>query len=98
MTIGIIPAGYYEGVSRALSNAGSVSFGESYLPIVGRVCMNHTMLELSDSQVATGSEVTVYSSYSAAKNSIDKIAQENSLFNYSLLTALSPDVRRILTK
>jgi alanine racemase len=98
MTIGIIPAGYYEGVNRALSNAGSVSFGESYLPIVGRVCMNHTMLELSDSQVATGNEVTVYSSYSAAKNSIDKIAQENSLFNYNLLTALSPDVRRILTK
>jgi alanine racemase len=98
MTIGILPVGYYEGVNRALSNAGAVSFKGTYLPIVGRVCMNHTMIELADASLTVGNEITIYSPNPAAKNSIDRIAQENSLFNYSLLTALSPDVRRILVK
>lgn len=97
MTIGILPAGYYEGVSRALSNAGVVSINDSYAPIVGRVCMNHTMVEL-DSTTTIGDEVIIYSSNATHRNSIDKIAQENSLFNYNLLTALSPDVRRVLVE
>jgi len=97
MTIGIIPAGYYEGVNRALSNKGVVSQGDMYLPIVGRVCMNHTMIELP-SPVAIGTEVSVYSSDPSAKNSIDITAQKHGLFNYNLLTALSADVRRILVE
>ena len=97
MRIGVLPAGYYEGIPRALSNAGLISYDNSYLPIVGRVCMNHTMVELTP-QAKANDEVTVYSADPTSKTSIDQVARNHDLFNYNLLTALSPDVRRVLVK
>lgn len=98
MTIGVLPLGYYEGINRALSNAGTVKVGKHFTPIVGRVCMNHTMISLDGSKAKPGDEVIVYSNNPADRNAIDNIAHEHNLFNYSLLTALSPDVRRVLVE
>jgi alanine racemase len=96
MRIGVLPLGYFEGVSRALSNAGAVIGSSKYLPIVGRVCMNHTMVALNSTKLGVGDEVVVYSDHPDDKNSIDRVAAEHNLFNYTLLTSLSHDVRRIL--
>ncbi|HUC90082.1 MAG TPA: alanine racemase [Patescibacteria group bacterium] len=96
MMIGVLPLGYYEGVNRALSNAGTVKIGEHFTPIVGRVCMNHTMISLDRIKAKPGDEVVVYSNNPADRNAIDNIAHEHNLFNYNLLTALSQDVRRVL--
>ncbi len=96
MRIGILPLGYYEGVNRALSNTGVVIIGDAALPIVGRVCMNHTIVDLSGTNAGVGDEVVVYSNQPTAANSLDQIATRHGLFNYNLATALSPDVRRIL--
>jgi alanine racemase len=96
MSIGVLPLGYYEGVNRALSNVGEVKVGKQFTPIVGRVCMNHTMINLDGLSAKVGNEVIVYSDDPIDGNSIDAIAYKHALFNYSLLTALSHDVRRIL--
>lgn len=97
MRIGVIPAGYYEGVNRALSNAGVVQVAGQFAPIVGRVCMNHTMISLENVPAAkVGDEVLVYSDQPQDQNAFDMIAAKHHLFNYNLLTALSPDVRRQL--
>lgn len=97
MKIGILPLGYYEGVNRALSNAGVVRIGSQDAPITGRICMNHTMISLDGIAAATeGSDVVIFSDQPADSNAIDMVAHRHHLFNYSLLTALSPDVRRIL--
>lgn len=98
MKIGVLPLGYYEGVNRALSNVGVVKIGDTYAPIVGRVCMNHTMVNLDGINASVGDQVTVYSDKRSDKNSIDTITYEHGLFNYNLLTALSSDVRRVLVK
>jgi alanine racemase len=98
MRIGILPAGYYEGVPRAFSNTGLVGYKTSYLAIVGRVCMNHTMINLDSTDATAGDEVIIFSSNPKNKNSVDNAAKRHELFNYNLLTALSPDVRRILIK
>jgi alanine racemase len=98
MRIGVLPLGYYEGLPRALSNAGYVKYGNKFFPIVGRICMNHTMINLEGKEaIHEGNEVVVYSTSPEDRNSIDHIAQEFGLFNYNLLAALSSDVRRILT-
>ncbi len=94
MHIGILPLGYYEGVPRELSNAGVVSSGESMLPIVGRVCMNHTMVDLGQTPRKVGDEVTVFSSDPAAPNSVARLCAAQRLFPYTLLTGLSGSVRR----
>lgn len=96
MKIGVLPLGYYEGVNFALSNAGSVKVGRHSAPIIGRVCMNHTMINLDGIPAKVGDEVIVYSNNPADPNAIDNIAHEHHLLNYNLLTALSHDVRRIL--
>lgn len=98
MRIGVLPLGYYEGVPRALSNAGDVKYETVFLPIVGRVCMNHTMINLDGTSAETGDEVTVFSANAADKNSIGQVAATFGLFNYNLLTALSSDVRRKLVR
>lgn len=96
MKIGVLPLGYYEGINRSLSNAGIVKIGSRFTPIVGRVCMNHTMVSLDRTKAKVGDEVVVYSNDPADTNAVDTIAHEHQLFNYLLLTALSPDVRRVL--
>lgn len=96
MRIGILPLGYHEGVDRQLSNAGVVRIGKGFRPIVGRVCMNHTMVDISGADIDVGDEVVVYSNKARDANSIVSIAREHKLFPYTLLTDLSPDVRRYL--
>jgi len=97
MKIGVLPLGYYEGVNRpALSNRGVVKIGKHFTPIVGRVCMNHTMISLEGIMANVGDQVVVYSDNPKDENAIDAIAARFDLFNYNLLTALSPDVRRKL--
>ena len=94
MRIGVLPLGYYEGVPRDLSNAGVVTSGNAELPIVGRVCMNHTMIDLGGSSLGFGDEVTVISRDTAALNSVSKLSEKHRLFAYTLLTGLSSSIRR----
>jgi alanine racemase len=98
MRIGVLPVGYYEGVNRALSNKGEIKIGASYAPIVGRVCMNHTMISLDGIDAQVGDEVVVYSDNPNDRNAIDQIATHYNLFGYNLLTALNSDVRRVLVE
>jgi alanine racemase len=98
MTVGILPLGYHEGVNRNLSNSGVVKLGSKFLPIIGRVCMNHTIISLEGTNATVGTEVVVYSDTPEDENSINRIAAKHGLFAYSLLTDLSPDVRRYLVK
>ncbi|HMI09280.1 MAG TPA: alanine racemase [Candidatus Saccharimonadales bacterium] len=95
MKIGVLPLGYYEGIDRALSNKGIVKTNESFAPIVGRVCMNHTMINLENADAQAGSEVVIYSNNPSDANAVDNIAKTYELFNYDLLASLSPDVRRV---
>ena len=96
MKIGVLPLGYHEGVNRDLSNQEFVKIGSQFCPIVGRVCMNHTMIDITNTDAKVGDEVTVYSADSSDKNSIMSTADDYGLFTYRLLTSLSPDVRRTL--
>lgn len=96
MKIGILPLGYYEGVPRVLSNVGVVTFRGKNLPIVGRVCMNHTMIDLGGNKLAVGDEVTVISADPNAQNSVLGMSRAHGLFSYGTLTAISSSIRRVI--
>jgi alanine racemase len=92
--VGVLPIGYYEGVPREVSNHGVVTTHGVTLPVIGRVSMNHTMIDLGTSALGVGDEVTVFSADPLAPNSIARISAERKLFAYSLLTGISSSVRR----
>jgi alanine racemase len=94
MRIGVLPLGYYEGVQRALSNSGCCTAGRRVLPIVGRVCMDHTMIDISGTDLGVYDEVDVISNDSAKPNSVLGLQAGHGLFAYSTLTGLSESIRR----
>ena len=94
--IGVLPLGYYEGLPRALSNIGNVKWQHKYLPIVGRVCMNHTMIDITNSEAKSGDEIIIISSDPRNRLSINRICQDNKLFSYGLMSGLNQNIRRTI--
>lgn len=95
MKIGIIPAGYYEGVDRRLSNKGTVYYGKTQCKIVGRVCMNLTMIDLSNAKRARKwDKVTVIGNNLLLKNSARHIAEICKTVTYTIWTHIAPTIRR----
>lgn len=94
MRVGVLPLGYYEGVSRELSNKGVVTHGDTELPIVGRICMDHMMVDLLDTDLAVKDELTVISKEPNHNNSVANLQAKHGLFAYTTVTGLSSSVRR----
>jgi alanine racemase len=97
MKIGVLPIGYYEGIPRELGNIGSVGLNSTQLPIVGKICMNHTMIDLLDKDVKVGSKVIIISNSPSHPNSIEQLCKRYNLFSYLLLSKLSSSIRRVVT-
>lgn len=94
MTVGLLPLGYYEGVDRRLSNKGMVTINDIVCPIVGRVSMNMTSIDLSAVKNAeVGDTVCIYSDENQ-ENSIVNAAKIAGTIPYELLVHLSESVRR----
>jgi alanine racemase len=96
MRLGIIPFGYYEGLPRELSNRGQVGFGKELLPIAGRICMNHAMIDLGDTAAQVGDEVVVISDDPTSPLCIEQLEKEFGLFSYQLLVGINQNLRRVI--
>lgn len=94
--IGVIPFGYYEGLPRSLSDRGLVKIFGNYYRIAGRICMNHTMIDLKDTNLATGNSVNLISHNSKDKNSAINLSKKYNLFIYEFLTNLNQNIRRTI--
>ena len=96
MKIGVIPFGYYEGMPRDLSNKGCVVIARKICPIVGRVCMNHTMIDLTKSTAKIGDTVIVYGGDRSKPNSFYQLAKKSGTISYELMVRLAASIRRIV--
>ncbi len=97
MKVAVLPLGYNDGVDRKLSNIGVVGLKEKLCPIVGRVSMNITLVDVSEVHgVKEGDAVAVYSDNNSERNSISQAADVCGAIPYELLVGLNPDTRRIL--
>lgn len=95
MRIAVLPLGYYEGVDRRLSNCGYVSVSGAMCPIIGRVSMNMTTVDISEvKKVSVGDRVIVYSNKTQDSNSITQAAQFAETIPYELLVHLAESIRR----
>ena len=95
MTIATIPLGYYEGVDRRLSNKGHVQVRGVSCPIIGRVSMNITTIDISRiKKPKEGERVIVIAPDHQAKNSIEHFARTCGTITYELCVHLSESIFR----
>lgn len=95
MIIGIIPVGYYEGIPRSLGGGKfGYTWNNEYFPILGRVCMNMTVVDLGKSPIEVGEKVLIISDDPDAPNSVYAMAHTAGTIPYECLTGLAESMRR----
>lgn len=96
--IATVPAGYYEGVDRRLSNCGVVRIGGEVCPIVGKVSMNATTIDVTDCKGSpqVGDMVEIISAERSAPNSARAITETIDAVHYRITTQIPARLPRIL--
>lgn len=91
-----VPCGYGDGYTRFLSNKGVVLVHGRRAPVVGTVCMDQFIIDVTDIPgVAVGDEVVLYGKQNGVPLPVDETARRIGTINYEILCALSDRVPRI---
>lgn len=87
-----LPLGYADGISRKLSNTGYVSIRGAKAPILGRVCMDQMMVDVTDiPHVQVGDEAIIFG---GGEISLDTVAEWMETINYEVICLLSTRIPR----
>ena len=98
MTLGVVPVGYAEGLPRSLSNMGFMLLNGAVVPIVGRICMNMTILDISKRpQSKPGDEVVIIGKSRSKEITATDIADWAGTINYEIVTRLPESIERVYT-
>jgi alanine racemase len=96
MKIATVPIGYADGYPRALSNCGKVIINGRFAPIVGRICMDQLMIDVSEIEnVDIGSVVTLIGSDGECEITFDDIAKATGTIAYEIMCNISIRLPRI---
>lgn len=96
MTLATIPLGYADGYHRLLSNQGKMLVNGQFAPIVGRVCMDQLVLDVTGiPHVAEGCEITVVGESQGRTITMDEVAQLCGTVNYEIMCILGRRVPRV---
>ncbi|MDQ2872701.1 MAG: alanine racemase [Candidatus Eremiobacteraeota bacterium] len=96
MRVGMVPLGYADGVPRLLSNRGAFAVDGARCPIVGRVCMNVTMLDLTAAPGARpGTRVTLLGRDGDCSIAADDWATWAETINYEIVARLPAEIPRV---
>ncbi len=99
MKIATIPVGYGDGYPRGLSGKGYVLIRGKRVKIIGTVCMNHIMVDVSDiGEVKVGEEVILIGRDNAESVTADDLAALSDTINYEITTRISPYIPRFIEK
>lgn len=99
MTIGIVPLGYYDGIDRRLSNRGYVLYNGCLVRIVGRVCMDCFMVDLTDVYDANiGDEVVILGKSKNKEITLKDLSEWTGTSQYDLLVHLSSKRMKVVVE
>jgi alanine racemase len=94
--IATLPIGYADGLHRLASNRGWMLVRGARVPIAGRVCMDHVMLDVTDVPgVSAGDEVVVFGAQGGAAITADEVATWCETIAYEVLTSVGKRVARV---
>jgi len=92
MFVAILPVGYYDGYDVRLSNCGLVEVNEKICKVVGKVCMNLVMIDVTDANASEFQEVKLISS--VGSNTAKELAKLIGTSEYEVLTRIGEGVLR----
>ncbi|MBR6571503.1 MAG: alanine racemase [Clostridia bacterium] len=96
MRIATVAVGYGDGYQRACSNGGMMLIHGRRAPIVGRVCMDQTMLDVTDIPgVVPGDEAVILGSQGQEVIDAEEIAGWANTISYEILLSIAPRVPRL---
>ena len=99
MKIATIPVGYADGYPRNLSNVGYVLIRGKKAPIVGRVCMDQFMVDVTDIDgVCFGDNVTLIGKDGNETISVEELSELSGRFNYEFVCDLGKRIPRVFVK
>lgn len=94
--IATVTAGYADGYPRAQTNVGRVIINGEYAPIIGNVCMDQFMIDVTNvPNVKVGDEVILFGSDNGLFISVEEVAGPANSFNYELVCNVSRRVPRV---
>ena len=96
MRLALLAAGYADGLRRALSNRGSVLVGRQRAPIVGRISMDQTVVDVTEiADVAPGDEVVLLGRQGAESITAEDHAGWAGTIPWEIFTSITSRVERI---
>ncbi|WP_035571464.1 alanine racemase [Halonatronum saccharophilum] len=93
--IGTLPVGYHDGYSRALSGITEVLFKGQRVPVIGNICMDQMMIDLSGTEAEVGDEVTLIGEDVGDNIEASELAEKLNTINYEIISRISPRVPRV---
>ena len=97
--VATIPLGYGDGYPRSLSSKGYVLIRGKKAPILGRVCMDQFMVDVSHIPgVCAGDTVTIFGSDGDVTITADEVAEKAQTIGYELICGIAPRVPRVYLK
>ncbi len=97
--IAVVGIGYADGYSRLHSNTAGMLVNGFYAPVAGRVCMDLTMLDVTDAEsVSPGDEAVVLGTQAGRSITAVQLAQSSGTIPYEILTSLGSRARRAYLK
>ena len=92
--VATVAAGYADGVSRILGfTCHKVKIGDRFYPVIGNICMDQMMIDITDSDVKIGDEVTVWGG--EGESAVEKVAAKAYTIPYEMMCGVPKRVPRV---
>lgn len=96
--IATVSIGYGDGYPRSLSNKGKVLVNGQFAKIIGRVCMDQLMIDVTGMNVKQGDEVIIIGKSGDKEITVEEVSNEAGSFNYEFCCGLNMRVPRVYIK
>lgn len=94
--VATIPVGYADGIPRSLSNCGYVLIHGHKAPVIGRICMDQMMVDVTGIEdVRTGDVVTLIGTDGDREITLDELGDLSGRFNYEFVCGLGNRIPRV---
>ena len=95
LRIGILPIGYYDGYDRKLSNCARVLVRGQFAPVIGRIAMNMTMIDVTDIGAHDDDEVVLIGKQGGNEIRAEEMAEKCGTIAYEMLSRINPLLPRV---